>query len=375
MCDHRWANVTVLLLVALVGGLSTQEPIPWRDPSPHSVRFVTAENEVKLEVLDWGGSGRPVVLLAGLGNSAHVFDEFAPKLTANYHVYGITRHGYGASSVPVSGYDADRLGDDVLAVLDSLKITRPVLIGHSIGGEELSSVATRHPERISGLIYLEAGYSYAYYDRSRGDWNIDLQELQTKLDQLQSGRGPRNQTHLIQDLLQSNLPGFEKDLQERQKDLQAPPPPTPPAPTAADRESFFAWRSWQQSVFGYAMPEGELRQIHASTPDGRVGELRTRPAVTQAVIAGEQKYTDIQVSALAIFALPHDLGLFANNDPVALADFEARDIASTGAQAKAFEAGVPSAHVVRLPHASHYVFLSNEADVLREIRAFLAGSH
>jgi pimeloyl-ACP methyl ester carboxylesterase len=61
---------------------------------------------------------------------------------------GITRRGFGASSVPASGYDADRLGDDVFAVLDSLKLSKPVLAGHSMAGEELSSVASRHPERI-----------------------------------------------------------------------------------------------------------------------------------------------------------------------------------------------------------------------------------
>ena len=67
---------------------------------PHTVQFVTVDKDVKLEVLDWGGSGRPVVLLAGLGNNAHVFDKFAPKLTGTYHVYGITRRGFGASSAP-----------------------------------------------------------------------------------------------------------------------------------------------------------------------------------------------------------------------------------------------------------------------------------
>jgi len=41
-------------------------------------------------------------------------------------------------------------------------------------------------------------------------------------------------------------------------------------------------------------------------------------------------------------------------------------------QMKAFEGGMPTARVIRMPHANHYVFLSNEADVLREIRAFLA---
>jgi hypothetical protein len=52
-----------------------------RDESPHTVHFVTVDSNIKLEVLDWGGSGRAIVLLAGLGNTAHVFDDFAPKLT------------------------------------------------------------------------------------------------------------------------------------------------------------------------------------------------------------------------------------------------------------------------------------------------------
>jgi pimeloyl-ACP methyl ester carboxylesterase len=72
------------------------------DRTPHKVQFITVENNVKLEVLDWGGSGRPVVLLTGLGNDAHVYDQFAPKLTGTYHVYGVTRRGFGASSVPAA---------------------------------------------------------------------------------------------------------------------------------------------------------------------------------------------------------------------------------------------------------------------------------
>ncbi len=103
----------------------------WADPSPHTVQFVTTEKDVKLEVLDWGGTGRALVLVPGLGNTAHIFDKFAPKLTPAYHVYGITRRGFGASSAPspaVAGaYSATRLGDDVLAVLDALKLYRPVL--------------------------------------------------------------------------------------------------------------------------------------------------------------------------------------------------------------------------------------------------------
>jgi len=47
------------------------------------------------------------------------------------------------------------------------------------------------------------------------------------------------------------------------------------------------------------------------------------------------------------------------------------DLARTGAQAKAFETAVPSARIIRLPHANHFLFQSNEADVLREMNSFL----
>jgi pimeloyl-ACP methyl ester carboxylesterase len=292
--------------------------------------FIAVDKNVKLEIVDWGGSGRPLVLLAGLGNNAHVFDQFAPKFTATYHVYGITRRGFGASSAPAppnGNYSADRLGDDVLAVVDSLKLNRPVLVGHSIAGEELSSIGSRYPDKVAGLIYLDAGGPYAYYDRARGDLFIDSIEFRRKLEQLMPGMGPQEPTQLVQDLLAS-LPQLEKDLQEQQKMLQAMP-----------------------------------------SPQRGVGPLSI---AAKAVIEGQQKYTEIPVPILAIFAVPHDLGSLFKDDPAARAAMEAIDTARSGALAKAFEIGLPSAHVIRLPNADHYVFRSNEADVLREMYAFLS---
>src|SRR5215472_13221840 len=128
-----------VLLVSLLVPLHSQQPDSWQDPSSHSVQFVVVDQNVRLEVLDWGGTGRPVVLLAGGGNTAHIFDEFAPKLSTDYHVYGITRRGFGASGYAATDGAADRLGDDVVAVIDALKLNRPILVGHSLAGAELSS--------------------------------------------------------------------------------------------------------------------------------------------------------------------------------------------------------------------------------------------
>jgi len=51
---------------------------------------------------------------------------------------------------------------------------------------------------------------------------------------------------------------------------------------------------------------------------------------------------------------------------------EVRDLRITEYQVKAFETQVPSARIVRMPHASHYIFVSNEGDVLREMDAFIS---
>ena len=61
----------------------------------------------------------------------------------------------------------------MLAVMEALKINRPVLVGHSPAGEEMSSIASRHPEKIAGVVYLDAAYSYAYYAPAIGDPIID----------------------------------------------------------------------------------------------------------------------------------------------------------------------------------------------------------
>ena len=76
-------KILIGTLAMLLGGIAGDS---WQtDPAAHSVQFITVDKNVKLEVLDWGGSGRPLVLLTGMGNNAHVYDKFAPKLTGTNH--------------------------------------------------------------------------------------------------------------------------------------------------------------------------------------------------------------------------------------------------------------------------------------------------
>lgn len=113
---------------------------------------------MKLHYLDFGGSGPPLVFLAGLGNTAHSFDDFAPAFTDRYHVIAITRRGFGESDHPTSGYEPARLAADVKAVLDSLKFARVTFIGHSIAGEEITRFAASYPARVEKMVYLDGAY-------------------------------------------------------------------------------------------------------------------------------------------------------------------------------------------------------------------------
>jgi len=326
----------VIVMVLAATYVCSQEP-KWKDSSPHRIQFVRVEDNVQLEVLDWGGSGRALVLLAGAGHSAHVFDDFALKLIGFCHVYGITRRGYGASSRPESGFSEERLGEDVLAVLDSLHLIAPVLAGHSLGGHELTEVASVHPNRIAGLVYMDSTADPTF------DWR-PYQELRKKL----------------------------------------PSAMMYPQPSREEHRSFQSYRDWQRRAMGFAVPESELRNDFATNPDGTMGRYGTPISVRDAITAGMKKpdYSRIRVPVLAFFVLPKPLEdqiqryqPQTTEERAAIEQVYAADMDYAKRSIGKLQSGVPGARVVELAGENHYVFLSNEQDVLREIRQFLAGLH
>jgi non-heme chloroperoxidase len=229
-----------------------------------------------------------------------------------------------ASSKPVpagTNYAADRLGDDVLAVIDALKLNRPVLVGHSLAGEEMSSVGSRYPRKVAGLIYLEAASSFAFYDPAHPQMEIEMNDLKRRIERIEAG-GIDEKKALLE--LEASVSHFDKILHGSNLGVASMPPLPPRTPIEA------------------------------------------------ALNFGVQKYTSIPVPILAIFACPHNWDRAFQNDPAMKARRLAADTASCSAQADAFAAGVPSAHVVRIPGADHYIFNSNENDVVREMDTFLS---
>jgi pimeloyl-ACP methyl ester carboxylesterase len=295
------------------------------DTSPHKTHYVYVEPDMKVEVLDWGGSGPPLIFLPGLGFTAHNFDELALKFTGRHHVYAITRRGFGLSDSPPptdANYDADRLGDDVLAVMEILKIEKPVLAGHSIGGQELSSIGTRYLEKVAGLIYLDAAFAYAFFDpKVPLVPQFAIEALVRRDLTLLQGSDTQQSRALIQEIL-SVLPYLQTGLKTKLEALpdKADAPAPPPRP---------------------------------------------RQLVVRAIIANERNFTGVKPPFLALVA-----------DPQACSgDCDSPRAKSTAAaitaQADSVAAAYPQARIVRLPHADHFVWRSHEAEVVREMNSFM----
>src|ERR1051325_8026474 len=124
MLFHR----RVLVLAALPAWAAAAQRVPsalprddgYVDRTPHKSGYITVQRGVRIHYLDFGGTGPALLLVPGIGNTAHAYDDFAPALTDRFHVYAMTRRGFGESSHPQRGYTIDRLAEDIRVVMDSL---------------------------------------------------------------------------------------------------------------------------------------------------------------------------------------------------------------------------------------------------------------
>jgi len=336
----RISRSTLPCLALLLASPIAAQPSEWHDPSPHRTTLVTVEDGVQLEVLDWGGSGRAIVLLAGLGDTAHVFDDFAPLLAKNHRVYGITRRGHGRSSAPSSGYELPRLAEDVVRVIGALALSKPVVVGHSIAGEELHALGARPATGVAGVVYLDAAFN-----RKRADGSESYDAVAKQL-------------------------------------------PPAPAPQEKDLASFAALGAFlaKTQTGGGALPEAHLRARYLVNSDGSVGAAwMPAPAIRQAFTTEMRRMSEsydparIRVPALALYAAPKSPAdlmrpWYPADDPVVRKNVETlyeltRERLRRHVQW--FEAFADRGRVVEIPGA-HHLFISHPREVLRTIEGFVS---
>lgn len=305
----------------------------WRDSAPHEPSSVGVDDGVKLEVLDFGGTGSPILLLPGLGATAHSYDELAPLLAQEHRVVAMTRRGSGASSRPDYGFDTPRLAQDVLQVMDTMGLKKVMLVGHSIAGEELTWLGSHHPDRFDGLVYLDAAY-----DRSSESKNSRLRELGRFL------------------------------------------PPEPPIPPAA-LQSFDAMSKLLLERGHLRLPEGELIAFYQMDNPYLAGTASLDGRSMQASSAAIEKpdYAKLKIPALAIYAIPDPNAplpaRYDVNDRQLMADVAEKNRLIAAMQRKnieLFRRSVEKGQVLELQKSQHYIHQSNQREVFEAIEKFAA---
>ena len=106
---------------------------------------------------DWGASGQPIVLVHGLASTCHIWDLVAPLLKQRFAVVALDQRGHGESSKPDSGYDFATVAADLGRFTQALGIHKPLLVGHSWGGNVAVDYAVTHPYGPRGLCLIDGG--------------------------------------------------------------------------------------------------------------------------------------------------------------------------------------------------------------------------
>lgn len=324
----------LLLIVLLTGTAGTALAVA---PPDHSCvsQGVGLDSEcwangVSLHFVDWGGQGGDLVLLAGLDDSARIFDELAPLLAAHHHVIAVTRRGFGHSSIPAMGYDGATLTADLKAFLGAMGLHHADLVGHSMSGLEMTRIATSDPELVNRLVFLDAAMDLSGL---KGLWDKD--------------------------------PLGNRD------------------PPARALESFPGLVHWTQRLLKSRSPaiEANLRQSFDLGPHGLI--FRTPESVDTALVAtllaGEWDYSHIRAPALAIYSdysnadqIPPD------SSPAVRAAGEAFSRAVykpwQELEEARFQFQIPCGQKLLLHNTGHYLFIERPQETVGWINSFLANN-
>jgi pimeloyl-ACP methyl ester carboxylesterase len=304
--------------------------------SPRKSEFVKV-NGIRLHYLDWGGAGTALLFLTGMGNSAYIYDEFAPRFVAKFRVIALTRRGHGDSDYPITGYDVNTLTEDVRQLMDSLEIDKAILVGHSMSNVELCHFAALHPERIVKLVFLDAAYN-----RASSTWKSMSRKNPLRDIQIPSA----NDDHY----------SFEDHV-------------------AAMKKYYPFWAN----IWCEAVNEDFLHLVKKDT-NGKI-IYKMRYTINRALIDTMDRYTPedskIQVPVLSIYALKGS-DYYVSLDYLTKKQKELVtryfDRVKPPLQRELiehFRRNVPHARIVEIPHGHHYCFIKHDELVFDEMRKFL----
>lgn len=159
-----WRTLGILAAVLVVAFLILRVPDTDREEMRAKYgaapsQFVEIGDGVTVHLRDEGPrDGLPIILLHGSAADLHTWQPWVEGLSDTYRVIRFDQVGHGLTGPDLEGdYGIDNFVSDVDEVADALGLTRFVLGGNSMGGGHSVAYALEHPERLEGLILVDAG--------------------------------------------------------------------------------------------------------------------------------------------------------------------------------------------------------------------------
>ena len=290
-------------------------------------------NGIRLHYLDWGGRGRVLIFLTGMGSSAYIFNRFAPRFTDHFRVLGLTRRGQGDSDYPETGYDADTLVEDIRQFMDHLHIEKAVLAGHSLAGVELTHFGATYATRVEKLLYLDA------LDDRRGFAAIREQDPLRNIEIKKEASSPRTLEEYIANM-KREIPEFA----EIWSDLW-------------DEEIAHSVKVNEEGIFIDRMPAS----VETMMRENLIENYAPKPM-------------EAQIPILSFYArrTPRLSEVYTEEQKAAFYEFH-RTVAEPFGRSliSEFQSRFPHARIVVIPEGHHYCFIAQEELVYNEMRNFL----
>jgi 3-oxoadipate enol-lactonase len=124
-----------------------------------------------------GNLGAPVLMLSNsLGTNLHMWDDQASECAKHFLLVRYDRRGHGKSGLTPGPYSMERLGKDVLAILDALDVEKINWCGLSMGGMVGQWLGANAPTRVEKLILSNC----ADYYPDKGPWNDRIKLIREK---------------------------------------------------------------------------------------------------------------------------------------------------------------------------------------------------
>lgn len=172
------------------------------DPKVRYVSRQTVFRGLRFHFLEWGEPGaQPVVLLHGGNQSAHSWDLVSLHLANHYHVYALDQRGHGDSEWARDvDYSVEAKAEDAAALIATMQLDSPIVIGHSMGGHVTMHLALAEPELARGLVLVDVGPELSAKGvdvvRNFVSQNVEFDDLDIFLDRVAEYDKFRSREHI-----------------------------------------------------------------------------------------------------------------------------------------------------------------------------------